>query len=129
MRLTSKIRHRRLVATRIVLRADELRPREEMTRALDLGRRMDADLVVTGKVETFGVRRPAELDKVSALIIPGGESTTLTRLVDRVGLREELSEANKWLNSKAKKAGVSDFGAFMNAGYMGMYRMLNRQML
>ncbi len=41
-------------------------------------------------VETFGVRRPSELDLVSALVIPGGESTTLTRLMDRVGLREPL---------------------------------------
>ncbi len=41
-------------------------------------------------VETFGVRRPAELERVSALIIPGGESTTLTRLVDRIGLRQPL---------------------------------------
>ena len=40
--------------------------------------------------ETFGVRRPAELDSVSCLVIPGGESTTLTRLIDRVGLREPL---------------------------------------
>lgn len=39
---------------------------------------------------TFGVRRPAELDSVSCLVIPGGESTTLTRLIDRVGLREPL---------------------------------------
>lgn len=58
-----------------------------------------------------------------------GLSIKTLQELDRVGLREELSEANKWLNSKAKKAGVSDFGAFMNAGYMGMYRMLNRQML
>lgn len=42
--------------------------------------------------ETFGVRRPAELARVSCLVIPGGESTTLTRLVDRVGLREPLRE-------------------------------------
>ncbi len=40
--------------------------------------------------ETFDVRRPAELDQVSCLVIPGGESTTLTRLVDRVGLREPI---------------------------------------
>lgn len=40
--------------------------------------------------ETFGVRRPAELERVSCLVIPGGESTTLTRLMDRVGLREPL---------------------------------------
>ncbi|MEN8007950.1 MAG: pyridoxal 5'-phosphate synthase glutaminase subunit PdxT [Candidatus Krumholzibacteriota bacterium] len=40
--------------------------------------------------ETFDVRRPAELAEVSCLVIPGGESTTLTRLVDRAGLREPL---------------------------------------
>jgi len=39
---------------------------------------------------TLGVRRPAELAQVSSLVIPGGESTTLTRLVDRNGLREPL---------------------------------------
>ncbi len=41
-------------------------------------------------VETMGVRRPAELDQVCALVIPGGESTTLTRLMDRVQLRQPL---------------------------------------
>jgi len=42
--------------------------------------------------ETFDVRRPAELDQVSCLVIPGGESTTLTRLMDRGGLREPLRQ-------------------------------------
>jgi len=42
--------------------------------------------------ETFDVRRPGELAEVSCLVIPGGESTTLTRLVDRAGLREPLRE-------------------------------------
>ena len=42
--------------------------------------------------ETRGVRRPAELAGVAALVIPGGESTTLTRLVDRAGLRGPLRE-------------------------------------
>lgn len=41
---------------------------------------------------TRDVRRPAELDDVSCLVIPGGESTTLTRLVDRNGLREPLRD-------------------------------------
>ena len=40
--------------------------------------------------ETFDVRRPDELEEVSCLVIPGGESTTLTRLIDRGGLREPL---------------------------------------
>jgi len=43
-------------------------------------------------LETTGVRRPEELERVSSLVIPGGESTTLTRLVDQVGLREPLRE-------------------------------------
>lgn len=41
-------------------------------------------------VATVPVRRPAELGAVGALVIPGGESTTLTRLVDRIGLRAPL---------------------------------------
>ena len=40
--------------------------------------------------ETFGVRRPEELATVSCLVIPGGESTTLTRLVDLMGLRKPI---------------------------------------
>lgn len=40
--------------------------------------------------ETRGVRRPAELAGVSCLVIPGGESTTLSRLIDRAGLRGPL---------------------------------------
>ena len=36
------------------------------------------------------VRAPAELAECAGLIIPGGESTTLTRLLDRGGLREPL---------------------------------------
>jgi 5'-phosphate synthase pdxT subunit len=43
-------------------------------------------------VETRNVRRPHELDGISGLVIPGGESTTLTRLVDRVGLRQPLKD-------------------------------------
>ncbi len=42
--------------------------------------------------ETRGVRRPEELDTVSCLVIPGGESTTLSRLIDRVGLRQSLCD-------------------------------------
>ncbi len=39
---------------------------------------------------TCPVRRATELDQVCCLVIPGGESTTLTRLVDRAGLRQPL---------------------------------------
>lgn len=41
---------------------------------------------------TAGVRRPAELARVRSLVIPGGESTTLTRLIDLAGLRDPLLE-------------------------------------
>ncbi|MBM4131871.1 pyridoxal 5'-phosphate synthase glutaminase subunit PdxT [bacterium] len=41
---------------------------------------------------TTGVRRPADLARVGCLVIPGGESTTLTRLIESAGLREPLLE-------------------------------------
>jgi len=40
--------------------------------------------------ETLPVRREDELQRVGALVIPGGESTTLSRLIDRGGLRRPL---------------------------------------
>jgi 5'-phosphate synthase pdxT subunit len=36
------------------------------------------------------VRRPGELDEVDALVIPGGESTTISKLADEFGLREPI---------------------------------------
>lgn len=41
-------------------------------------------------VQTRQVRLPRDLDGLTALIIPGGESTTITRLIDLYGLREPL---------------------------------------
>jgi 5'-phosphate synthase pdxT subunit len=43
-------------------------------------------------VEAAEVRLPAQLDDVDALILPGGESTTMRRLVDRWGLRQPILE-------------------------------------
>ena len=43
-------------------------------------------------VASLAVRRPGELELVSGLIIPGGESTTLSRLLDSSGLRRPLLE-------------------------------------
>ncbi|MHA7223154.1 pyridoxal 5'-phosphate synthase glutaminase subunit PdxT [Arthrobacter sp. RHLT1-20] len=40
----------------------------------------------------IGVRRPAELDGLDGLIIPGGESTTIDKLSRIFGLREPLRE-------------------------------------
>ncbi len=36
------------------------------------------------------VRRPDELDRVDGLVIPGGESTTMWKLIDVFGLAEQL---------------------------------------
>jgi pyridoxal 5'-phosphate synthase pdxT subunit len=40
--------------------------------------------------ETRQVRMPADLDGIDGLIIPGGESTTITRLINMYGLYEPL---------------------------------------
>jgi 5'-phosphate synthase pdxT subunit len=40
--------------------------------------------------KVVGVRRPSELDDVDALIIPGGESTTMDKLVRAFDLQEPL---------------------------------------
>jgi pyridoxal 5'-phosphate synthase pdxT subunit len=40
--------------------------------------------------EPTAVRRPDELDGVDGLIIPGGESTTMWKLIDVFGLAEQL---------------------------------------
>jgi 5'-phosphate synthase pdxT subunit len=41
-------------------------------------------------VEGVRVREPADLEDVSGLILPGGESTTMRQLIDRWGLREPI---------------------------------------
>lgn len=45
--------------------------------------------------------------------------------IDRLLIREELTEGNKSLATVAKKAGVEDYARFQNAGYLGMYNMPN----
>ena len=41
-------------------------------------------------VEAVEVRQPADLESVSGLILPGGESTAMRRLIDRWSLREPI---------------------------------------
>lgn len=53
------------------------------------------------------VRSPADLDGVDALIIPGGESTTILKLIDRYELREPLV--------KRIEAGMPVFGTCAGA--------------
>ncbi len=43
--------------------------------------------------------------------------------IDRILIREELTEGNKSLSSTIKQAGVQDYTKFTNAGYLGMYNM------
>jgi pyridoxal 5'-phosphate synthase pdxT subunit len=49
------------------------------------------------------VRRPEELDRVEGLIIPGGESTTMWKLIDIFGLAEQLR--------KRISGGMATFGS------------------
>jgi len=42
--------------------------------------------------EVFEVRSPADLEECHALAIPGGESTTISRLIDKNGLFEPIRE-------------------------------------
>jgi pyridoxal 5'-phosphate synthase pdxT subunit len=42
--------------------------------------------------EVFEVRSPADLGECNALAIPGGESTTISRLIDKNGLYEPLRQ-------------------------------------
>jgi pyridoxal 5'-phosphate synthase pdxT subunit len=43
-------------------------------------------------VGTFEVRVPSDLSAVDALVVPGGESTTMSKLLDSSGLRVPLAE-------------------------------------
>jgi 5'-phosphate synthase pdxT subunit len=70
-----------------------------MTSALTLGvlalqgdvREHVAALTALG-VRAVTVRRPAELDQVQGIVIPGGESTTISRLLDVFELRDPLTD-------------------------------------
>lgn len=42
---------------------------------------------------------------------------------ERILVRDEISEHEKSLNSTAKRAGVTKYGLFQNAGYRGLYNM------
>ena len=52
--------------------------------------REHADAVRALGAEPVPVRLPRDLEGLDALILPGGESTTMRRLIDRYGLREPI---------------------------------------
>lgn len=43
--------------------------------------------------------------------------------VERVSIRDEVTDGEKILNSTASQAGVVNYGLFQNAGYRGLYNM------
>jgi 5'-phosphate synthase pdxT subunit len=60
--------------------------------ALQGGFRPHAEALSALGAEAFEVRLPRELDSVDALVLPGGESTTVGRLLRTSGLLEPLAE-------------------------------------
>jgi 5'-phosphate synthase pdxT subunit len=44
-------------------------------------------------VSTIEVKHPAQIEDIDALVIPGGESTTIGKLMTRFGLMEPLTDA------------------------------------
>ena len=45
--------------------------------------------------------------------------------IERIVIRNEVKEGNKSLTAVATAAGVTDYARFQNAGYTGLYNMLN----
>lgn len=48
--------------------------------------------------------------------------------MERMLYRDEVTEGHKALNAAAHQAGVEDYAKFTNAGYLGMYNMINVQL-
>lgn len=46
-----------------------------------------------GKAQVVGVRKPGQIEECQALVLPGGESTTICRQLQSSGLTEELKAA------------------------------------
>jgi pyridoxal 5'-phosphate synthase pdxT subunit len=66
------------------------RPRRIGVLALQGAVREHAQAIRDVGAEPVPVRLPADLEGLDALILPGGESTTMRKLIDRYGLREPI---------------------------------------
>ena len=53
------------------------------------------DTLAAISVEGVRVREPADLEGVSGLILPGGESTTMRQLIERWGLRQPILDLSR----------------------------------
>ena len=84
-------------------------------------------------IKPVQIRYPNELENVEGLVIPGGESTTMSKLMNRIGLYEEIISfsqnypilgtcaglilmSNKIVDSKLKPLGILDISTKRN-GY------------
>jgi 5'-phosphate synthase pdxT subunit len=45
-------------------------------------------------VQTIQIRYPSEIDNCDGLILPGGESTTISKLLDEIKIRERIQKYN-----------------------------------
>lgn len=48
--------------------------------------------------------------------------------LERFKIREEIADANKWLNSVIARRKIQDFSAFNESGYQGLYNMSSNQL-
>ncbi|MGL4346485.1 MAG: hypothetical protein ACRCR9_00145 [Chitinophagaceae bacterium] len=48
--------------------------------------------------------------------------------IERIDRREDIKQGNTDLFKVVEKAGIEDYAKFNNAGYIGMYNMLNREL-
>ena len=46
-------------------------------------------------IDTLEIRNPEELNHLNGLVIPGGESTTITKLIDIYGFRDAILKSGK----------------------------------
>ncbi|MDZ4744564.1 MAG: damage-inducible protein [bacterium] len=60
-----------------------------------------------------------------ASMVRMAEVQTSSSDMDRLAIRHDIVEGNKALSGVVNKAGIQDFARFQNAGYRGMYNMLN----
>lgn len=77
----------------------------------------DARKPIVARAQIYFVK---QIERIN-LVLDGSKD------IDRLLIREEIKEGNLSLNSSASRAGVSDFRAFMNEGYLGLYNKSSRE--